>query len=514
MTDRVMVFDTTLRDGEQAAGVRLGPREKLEIAKQLERLKVDIIEAGFPISSPEDAEAVRLIAEEVRTPIICGLTRARIADIDVCGKALENAARSRIHTGLGVSDIHIMGIFGDDKYGTTLNEKRKTALDMSIKSVTHAKGYTDDVEYYAMDAARSDKTFLFELFDAVIEAGATVINIPDTTGYAMPEQWGALIAEIYERTKGQDVTLSVHCHDDLGLAVANTLAGVKNGARQVECTMVGFGERAGNSALEEVVMALRTRKDYFGVYTEIKTDELFKTSRMAADALGMSVPPNKAVIGANAFSHSSGIHVDGFLKERETFEIMDAKDVGAPESSVVLTARTGRHGVRHRLEELGYTYEEDELERIYERFLKVADKKREVFDEDLIAIVHDEVHSFPSYFVLEYLHTASGTGTIPTATVRLKIGEESFQGSECGDGPVDATYRAIFSLAGTEATLKKYVIRGVTGGTEAMGEVIVHLDQNGKSGTGRGVSTDIIEASARALVDALNRLASVERGTA
>ncbi|MBT3272691.1 MAG: 2-isopropylmalate synthase, partial [Spirochaetales bacterium] len=468
------------------------------------------IEAGFPISSPEDMEAVRIISAEVRKPVICGLSRARIEDIDACGKALEPAAKSRIHTGLGVSDIHIQGIFADIKYGSTLAEKRKTALSMSIRAVLHAKGFTDDVEYYAMDSARAEKGFLFELFDAVIEAGATVINIPDTTGYAVPEQFGRLIGEIYERTKGTGVVLSVHCHDDLGMAVANTLAGVRNGARQIESTMAGIGERAGNSALEEVVMALRTRKDYYNVDTAIATQELYKTSRMVADALSMNIPANKAIIGANAFSHSSGIHVDGVLKERQTFEIMEARDVGAPESSVVLTARTGRHGISHRLKELGYSIEGDDLEKIYERFLKVADKKQEVYDEDLIAIIHDEVHSFPSHYNLEYLHTTSGTGTIPTATVRLKIGDTTVQGSACGDGPVDATYRAIISLSELNINLSKYEIRGVTGGTEAMGEVLVRLELNGRTGAGRGVSTDIIEASARALVDGLNRLEAIK----
>ena len=507
--DKVHIFDTTLRDGEQAAGVRLGPKEKLEIARQLERLNVDIIEAGFPISSPEDMESVRLISEEIKKPVICGLSRARIEDVDACGTALESAERSRIHTGLGVSDIHILGIFGDSKYGNTLAEKRETAMSMSIRAVRHAKSITPDVEYYAMDAARTDRDFLFELFDAVIEAGATVLNIPDTTGYAVPEQFGSLISEIYARTSKHDVRLSVHCHDDLGMAVANTLAGVKHGARQIESTMVGIGERAGNAALEEVVMALKTRKDYYGVETSVNTRELYKTGRMAADALGMGIPANKAIIGANAFSHSSGIHVDGVLKERETFEIMEASAVGAPESSVVLTARTGRHGVHHRLEELGYSFDGENLEKIYERFLKVADKKREVYDEDLIAIVHDEVHAFPSHYLLEYLHTTSGTGTIPTATVKLKIGEKTVQGSACGDGPVDATYRAILSLAGSKVRLLKYEIRGVTGGTEAMGEVLVRLEQDGNSGAGRGVSTDIIEASAKAFVDGLNRLAAI-----
>lgn len=508
MERKVAIFDTTLRDGEQAAGIRLGPAEKLDLAKQLERLEVDVIEAGFPISSPDDMEAVRLICKEVRNPTICALSRAIAADIDACGKAIENAAKARIHTGLGVSDIHVTKIFAAERYGKTLEEKRQTVLNMSVEGVKRAKQYTDDVEYYAMDAGRSDENFLMMLFDAVIKAGATVINIPDTTGYAVPEQFGALIARIAERTQNSNVVLSVHCHDDLGMAVTNTLAGVKNGAGQVEGTIIGIGERAGNCALEEVIMALRTRKDYYGVSTTVKAKELYKTSRMVADAFGMEIPMNKAVIGANAFAHSSGIHVDGFLKGRQTFEIMLPADIGAPESSVVLTARTGRHGVRHRLRELGYSYEGEELERIYERFLKIADKKREVFDEDLIAIVHDEVSTVPAVYVLDYLQTTSGTGTIPTATVRLNIAGEMVQGSHCGDGPVDATYKAIFSLTDTRAKLKKYNIRAVTSGSEAMGEVIVNLELDGRMGIGRGLSTDVIEASAKALIDGLNRLAS------
>ena len=508
MKNKVDVFDTTLRDGEQAAGIRLGPAEKLALAKQLERLGVDIIEAGFPISSPEDMEAVKMIAKEVRTPVICALSRAVKEDIDACGQAIADAAKPRIHTGLGVSDIHVMKIFGDERYGKTLEEKRQTVLRMSVEGVKRAKEYADDVVYYAMDAGRAEPKFLMSLYDAVIEAGANVLNIPDTTGYAMPEQFGAMIAEVGERAKGKDIVLSVHCHDDLGLAVSNSLAGVLNGARQVEGTILGIGERAGNAALEEIIMALETRKDYFNISTTINTKELYKTSRMVADAFAMDIPANKAVIGTNAFSHSSGIHVDGVLKERQTFEIMLPADIGAPATSVVLTARTGRHGVRHRLEKLGYNYEGEELERIYERFLKIADKKREVFDEDLVAIIHDEVHSVPSLYVLDYLHTTSGTGTIPTATVRLKIGDEIVQGSQCGDGPVDATYKAIFTLSNTRATLQRYVIRAVTSGSEAMGEVLVNLDLDGRVGTGRGVSTDIIEASAKALIDGLNRMGS------
>ncbi len=508
MEEKVDIFDTTLRDGEQSAGIRLGASEKLALARQLERLQVDVIEAGFPISSPEDMEAVKLISKEVRYPVICALSRAVKADIDACGEAIADAAKPRIHTGLGVSDIHVMKIFGDEKYGKTLEEKRQTVFNMSVEGVKHAKRYVDDVEYYAMDAGRADEEFLLSLFKAVVEAGATVLNIPDTTGYATPEQFGALVARIKNHVNDDRVTLSVHCHNDLGMAVSNTLAGVVNGARQVEGTMLGIGERAGNCAIEEIVMGLRTRKDYYRLSTGVNAKELYKTSRMVADAFGMEIPANKAIIGTNAFSHSSGIHVDGFLKDSQTFEIMTPEDIGAPESSVVLTARTGRHGVRHRLEKLGYGFEGEELERIYERFLKIADKKREVYDEDLVAIVHDEVHSVPIRYSLEYLHTTSGTGTIPTATVKLKIEDEVVQGSQCGDGPVDATYQAIFALSDSKASLKKYIIRGVTSGSEAMGEVVVHLDLDGKTATGRGVSTDVIEASAKALVDALNRLAS------
>ena len=510
MSERVMIFDTTLRDGEQAAGSRLGAREKLELARQLARLNVDVIEAGFPISSPEDFEAVKLISEEVEGPVICGLTRAREEDIDVCARSLESARRGRIHTGLGVSDIHIMGIFRDDKYGKTLQEKREKVLEMGVKAVRHAKSCVDDVEFYGMDAGRADREYLFELVEAVIEAGATVVNIPDTTGYAMPDQFGELIREICKRVPNIDkAVISVHCHDDLGLAVSNSLAGVLNGCRQVEGTINGIGERAGNAALEEIVMAIHTRADYFGLETGISTPEFYRTSRMVSDMLGIEIPPNKAVIGDNAFSHSSGIHVDGVLKERETFEIMKAEDVGAPKSSVVLTARTGRHGVRHRLEELGYSLSTEEMELVYDRFLSVADKKREVFDEDLIAIIHDEIHPVPSVYQLEYLHTTSGTGTVPTATVRIRVGEETKQGAACGDGPVDATYKAILDLVNLEVRLNQYTIRAVTSGTEAMGEVFVRLEKDEKRVTGRGVSTDIIEASAKAFVDGINKLVSV-----
>jgi 2-isopropylmalate synthase len=506
-SSKVAVFDTTLRDGEQAAGTRLGSRDKLTLARQLARLRVDIIEAGYPNSSPEDFEAVKRIAQEVEGPIICALSRAVPQDIEACGKALAKAKRPRIHTGIGVSDIHILGKFRDERYGKTLGEKKVQMIRMAVDAVKRARHYTDDVQFYAEDAGRCDPPYLFEVLEAVIDAGATVVNIPDTTGYTVPEQFGGLIRGIRENVPNiSRATISVHCHDDLGLAVANSLAGIRNGARQVEGTINGIGERAGNAALEEVVMAVRTRSDYFGLTTSVEPREFHRTSRMVADMLGMAVPANKAVVGSNAFSHSSGIHVDGFLKDRETYEIMRPEDVGFEESRVVLTARTGRAGLRSRLEKLGYALTREELDVTYQRFLAVADKKMEVFDEDLVAIMHDELHPVPDTCQLEYLHIYSGTSAIPTATVRMRIKGEVKQGAAIGNGPVDAVYKAIATVTGTSAKLMRYDIRAVTSGTEAMGEVSVQLEVGGKRIVGRGASTDVIEASAKAYVDGLNRL--------
>jgi 2-isopropylmalate synthase len=510
MPSKVAVFDTTLRDGEQAAGTRLGSREKLTIALQLARLNVDVIEAGYPASSPGDFAAVQLVGQEVAGPAICALSRAVAGDIEACGKALAKARRPRIHTGIGVSDIHIMGKFRDDKYGKTLAKKREKLVRMGVEAVKLARSYANEVEFYAEDAGRADPPYLFEMLEAVIDAGATVVNIPDTTGYTVPEQFGALIASIREHVPNVGrATISVHCHDDLGLAVANTLAGVRNGARQVEGTINGIGERAGNAALEEVVMALRTRSDFFGLQTGVDTRELHRTSRLVSDMLGMMVPPNKAVVGGNAFSHSSGIHVDGFLKDRETYEIMRPEDVGFSESRVVLTARTGRHGLRDRLKKLGYTLSGEELNQTYQRFLAVADKKQEVFDEDLVAILHDEIHPVPEVYHLDYLQSYSGTSAIPTATVRVRVKNEVKQGAAVGDGPVDAVCRAISTVTGSSAKLARYEIRAVTSGTEAMGEVTVQLEDGGLKVVGRAASTDVIEASARAFIDGLNKLASL-----
>jgi 2-isopropylmalate synthase len=510
--EKVQIFDTTLRDGEQAAGSRLGSREKLEIARQLVRLNVDIIEAGFPASSPEDFEAVRLISEEIEGPVICGLTRARIEDIETCRKALAKAKRPRIHTGIGVSQIHIAGKFADPKYGKTMGQKQATILKMAVEAVRNAAQYVKDIEFYAEDSGRADRPFLYEVLEAVIDAGATVVNIPDTTGYSMPEQYGALIADIRANVPNiAQAVISVHCHDDLGLAVANSLAGVKNGARQVEGTINGVGERAGNAAIEEVVMAIHTRRDFFtDVETNINTREFYRTSRMVADMLGMPVPANKAVVGYNAFAHSSGIHVDGFLKKRETYEIMRPEEIGLAESRVVLTARTGRHGLRHRLEEMGYALSKEELDKTYERFLAVADKKKEVFDEDLAAIISDEIHVIEHVYELQYLHVTCGTGTLPTASVKMKTKGKMKQAAACGDGPVDAAYEAIRQATGLSPKLDNYSIRAVTGGKEALGEATVRITEGGRIFVGRGISTDIIEASAKAYVDAINRMVAAQ----
>jgi 2-isopropylmalate synthase len=506
-TSKIAVFDTTLRDGEQAAGTRLGGRDKITIARQLARLKVDIIEAGFPASSPEDFEAVRKIAQEIEGPTICALSRAVAADIEACGKALAKAARPRIHTGIGVSDIHIMGKFRDDRYGKTLEGKKAKLITIAVDAVKRSRNLVKDVQFYAEDAGRADSAYLYQMLEAVIDAGATVVNIPDTTGYTVPEQYGALIAGIRDNVPNiARATISVHCHDDLGLAVANSLAGVRNGARQVEGTINGIGERAGNAALEEVVMGIRTRADYYGVSTGIEPREFFRTSRMVADMLGMPVPANKAIVGTNAFSHSSGIHVDGFLKDRQTYEIMLPSDVGIVESKVVLTARTGRAGLRSRLEKLGYELSKPELDSMYQRFLTVADKKQEVLDDDLVALVHDELPPSQQNLKLEYLHVYSGTAAIPTATVRLLVKGKMKEGAAIGDGPVDAVYKAISGVTGTKAKLLRYDIRAITAGTEAMGEVTVHLEAESRRVMGRGASTDIIEASAKAYVDGLNRL--------
>jgi len=501
--NRVVIFDTTLRDAEQTPGASLTVPDKLEIAHQLAHLKVDVLEAGFPISSNEDFEAVHRIGQEVEGPVICALSRVVPADIDRAGEALDGAAKPRIHTFVGTSEIHLAG---------QLRKDRTQVLDMAVAAVKQAKSYCDDVEFSPMDATRTEISYLCEVIEATIEAGATTINVPDTVGYTVQDQFIALFGEIRKRVTNIDqAVLSVHCHDDLGMAVANSLAAVRAGVRQVECTLNGLGERAGNAALEEVVMALATRSDYFGLQTGVVTTEIVPTSRLVSRLMGIAVPPNKAVVGANVFAHSSGIHQDGVLKTRNTFEIMSPADVGLADTAIVLTARSGRHALRHRLEELGYRLSQEELDKAYERFMVLADKKKEVFDEELMAIVGDEIRSTPSVYRLEYQHTVSGTGTVPSATVRVQVEENMIQESACGDGPVDATYAAINAATGNPSVqVDEYVIQAIRGGSQALGEVSVRISDGDFKTTGRGASTDIIEASASAYVDALNRLAALK----
>jgi 2-isopropylmalate synthase len=506
--DTVIVFDTTLRDGEQSPGAALTTKEKIEIAHILEEMGVDVIEAGFPISSPGDFQSVQRISEEIRNCIICGLTRAREEDIDVAAAALKNAARPRIHTGLGVSDIHLQG---------KLRMSRDEALALGVRAVQRAKRYVEDVQYYVEDAGRADVKYLYRVLEAVIAAGATVVNIPDTTGYTFPTEWGALIAGIVNHVPNIDqATLSVHCHNDLGMATANTLVAVLNGARQIECTINGLGERAGNASLEEVVMALRTRKDFFNVDTRVNTKLIYPASRLVSDLTGIPVQPNKAIVGSNAFAHSSGIHQDGVLKERTTYEIINPADIGVPESEIILSARSGRHGLRHRLEELGYHIQDEQFDAIYERFLEVADKKKTVDVRDLENIVAGEsLVFFEETYELEKMQVMCGTAGIPTASVCLR-GPDGNVACEAsmGNGPVDAAYNAIDKLVQVPNNLVEFAIQAITEGMDAMAKVTVRIrdaspDDNGNRRRvfmGRGSDTDTVVAAARAYIFALNRL--------
>ncbi len=502
MLDRVLIFDTTLRDGEQAPGFSMNTVEKLEMARQLAKLGVDVIEAGFPISSEEDFEATREVAKQVGTvegsPMICGLSRVGLADIDRCWEAVKYARRPRIHTFVATSDIHL-------KY--KLRKTRAEVLRAAQEAVRHARGYCENVEFSPEDASRSDFDFMCDVLEAVIEAGATTINIPDTVGYAIPREWGERIARIRERVKNVDrAVISVHCHNDLGQAVANSLVGVMNGARQVECTINGIGERAGNASLEEVVMALRTRKDIFGIDTRVKTEEIFRASRLLSHITGIHVQPNKAIVGENAFAHEAGIHQDGVLKEKLTYEIMRPEDIGRSSNRLVLGKHSGRHAFRVRLKELGFDLDDTESDKAFKRFKDLADKKKEIYDEDLIAIVKDEMTQLQETYSLDYLHFVSGTGLIPSATVRLKKEEELFQDSGVGDGPVDAVYNAIDAITGLKGRLLDYALRAVTSGKDAIGEVTVRVDFDGTVLIGKGSSTDVIEASARAYLNAINRV--------
>jgi 2-isopropylmalate synthase len=500
--NRVVIFDTTLRDGEQAPGFSMNTVEKLEMARQLARLQVDVIEAGFPISSDDDFEATREVAKQVGTlegaPAICGLSRVGLADIDRCWEAVRYARRPRIHTFVATSDIHL-------KY--KLRKSRAEVLKAAVEAVRHARGYCADVEFSPEDASRSDFGYMCEVLSAVIDAGAGTVNIPDTVGYAVPQEWGERIGQIRERVQGIDrVVLSVHCHNDLGQAVANSLTALLYGARQIECTINGIGERAGNAALEEIVMALRTRKDFFGVETAVRTEEIFRTSRLLAHITGVHVQPNKAVVGENAFAHEAGIHQDGVLKEKATYEIMRPEDIGRPSNKLVLGKHSGRHALAARLKDLGFDLAGNDLDRAFRTFKELADRKKEVYDEDLMAIVADKATQIPETYTLDYLHSISGTGLIPSATVRLVKDGQTFQDSGAGDGPVDAVLAAIDAITGLKGRLQDYALRAATGGKDAIGEVSVKVDFDGTVVSGKGSSTDVIEASARAYLNALNRL--------
>lgn len=498
MIDRVMIFDTTLRDGEQSPGFSMNTQEKLEMAKQLAKLQVDVIEAGFPISSDGDFEAVREIAKSVEGPVITGLCRVQIKDIDRAWEALKYAKKARIHTFVATSDIHLKH---------KLRKTREEVLKDAIAAVRHARRCTPDVEFSAEDAVRSDIDFLCEVIEAVIDAGATTVNIPDTVGYAIPSEFGNMIKTIRERVPNiNKAVLSVHCHNDLGLAVSNSLAAVQNGARQVECTVNGIGERAGNAALEEIVMALRTRKNIFRVDTNIKTDEIYRSSMLLSHLTGVYSQPNKAIIGANAFAHEAGIHQDGVLKEKFTYEIMTPESIGRPSTRLVLGKHSGRHAFKVRLSELGFELTNDSFEKAFASFKALADKKKEIFDEDLITIIKDEITTTPETYHLDYLHFLSGTSIVPTATVRLKKEDQLLQESGWGDGPVDAVYNAIDSITGVKGKLLDYSLRAVTSGKDAIGEVTVRVEINGRVVVGKGSSTDVIEASAKAYLNAINKV--------
>jgi len=502
--DRVIIFDTTLRDGEQAAGGTLNIQEKLEIARQLEKLNVDVIEAGFPISSHGDFDAVGLIAKEVRTPIICALARAHPNDIDRAWEAVKEAEHPRIHVFLSASDIHLL---------YQLKKSREEILQTSRDMVARAKKYTDDIEFSPMDASRTEPEYIYQILEAVIDAGATTVNIPDTVGYAIPDEFGSLIEGIFKNVPNINQALvSVHCHNDLGLAVANSLESLKRGARQVECTINGIGERAGNASLEEVVMAIKTRNDFFNLTTNINTTQIYKTSRLVSELTGFSVQPNKAIIGANAFRHESGIHQDGVIKMPITYEIMNPKTVGIPASSLVLGKLSGRHAFKERLAELGYSLSEENFSRTFSAFKELADKKKEITDRDIESFVAQELRAVSGTYHLDRIQVSCGDRGIPTASVKLTTSDgQVLADAALGTGPVDAVCKAIDRLVGVPNVLTEFSVKSVTEGIDAIGEVLIRIEGEGITYTGRGADTDIIVASAKAYMNALNRLLAARK---
>ncbi|SIO55655.1 2-isopropylmalate synthase [Chitinophaga niabensis] len=497
--NRVYVFDTTLRDGEQVPGCQLTTVEKIIVAKELEALGVDVIEAGFPISSPGDFQSVVEISKAVSEPVICALTRANTADIDAAAAALKYAKRKRIHTGIGASDMHI-------KY--KFNSTRENILERAVEAVKYSRKFVDDVEFYAEDAGRADNAYLAQMIEAVIAAGATVVNIPDTNGYCLPEQYGAKIKYLMDHVSNIDkAIISVHCHNDLGLATANTIAGVFNGARQVECTINGIGERAGNTSLEEVAMILKTHHA-LGYTTGINSKRIYELSNLVSNMMRMPVQPNKAIVGRNAFAHSSGIHQDGVLKHRENYEILDPEDIGLQSNSIILTARSGRHALKHHLERLGYKLEKINIDDVYARFLEMADTRKEITDHDLLTLMGDGADSNydDKAIKVTLLQVVCGDPLRPMATVKLRINGEEKEGSAAGNGPVNATINAIHTIISDDIELDEFSIQAMRGGSEDVSKVNMRVNHNGKSYYGFGYSTDIVNASVHAYVDALNKI--------
>jgi 2-isopropylmalate synthase len=498
MGEKIFIFDTTLRDGEQSPGASMNVEEKLKVAKQLERLNIDVIEAGFPMASDGDFEAVETIAKTIERCEIAALARADITDIDRAWEAVRYAKRPKIHTFIATSDIHL-------KY--KLKKTREQVLGDVVRAVSHAKEYTDNVEFSAEDATRSDIEYLCKVIEVAIEAGATTVNVPDTVGYTIPSEFSQIIRNIKERVPNiNKAIISVHCHNDLGLAVANSLAAIQSGARQVECTINGIGERAGNASLEEIVMAIRVRKDLLDFYSDLKAEQIYPTSRLVSTITGMMVQPNKAIVGANAFAHEAGIHQNGILKEKTTYEIMTPESVGIPKTSLILGKHSGRHAFREKLKELGYELSSAELDIAFKRFKKVADKKKVVYDEDIMAVVDDEIFRVPDKYKLIHINVQSGTVTIPTATVQVEVDGKLIQDAGFGDGPVDAALKTIQKIAKSNSSLVRFAVAAITGGTDAQGEVTVQIEEDGQTAIGQGASTDIIIASAKAYINALNKL--------
>ncbi|MBU0686487.1 MAG: 2-isopropylmalate synthase [Candidatus Margulisbacteria bacterium] len=500
MTKIIKIFDTTLRDGEQCPGASLNTEEKLDIARQLARLNVDVIEAGFAIASPGDLDAIQQIARTVKGPYICSLARCKKADIEAAWEAVKDAEKPMIHTFIATSPIHME---------KKLRMKPAEVLERAVEMVKLAKSHCAAVEFSCEDASRSDPEFLYKIIEAVIDAGTTTVNIPDTVGYTLPDEYGNLIKSIIKNVPNMDkAAISVHCHNDLGLGVANSLAAVKAGATQVECTINGIGERAGNASLEEIVMAIKTRNDFFGLATNINTKEIYKASRLVSNLTGLLVQPNKAIVGANAFAHEAGIHQHGVMCARETYEIMDPSDIGLKESKLVLGKHSGRSALKKRLEALGYKLSKVNLEKSYHSFIKLADKKKDITDRDLESIVSEEIYTAPEVYKLKSLNITAGTKRKPSTELVLIHKGKTIKTKATGSGPVDATYKAVKKLTKTDPKLVDYVIQAITGGTDAQGEVTVRLTDKGRIFVGHGADTDILVASAKAYLAAINRLVS------